>query len=90
MSFIECTSTNGLNLLGGLSDWVPPGGNGHGVPTPAPETSAFYALLDTKHMVEMATALGEEQDATKYSTMLEKGHTAYNKLLKHFVCAAGR
>lgn len=79
MSFIERTSTNGLNLLGGLSDWVPPGGNGHGVPTPAPETSAFYALLDTKHMVEMATALGEEEDAAKYTAMLVDGKSAYHK-----------
>eukprot|EP01052_Picozoa_sp_SAG31_P024327 SAG31_NODE_2062_length_6536_cov_8.777691_4_plen_112_part_00 len=79
MAYIERTSTDGLNLLGGLSDWVPPGGNGHGIPTPAPETSAFYGLLDIHHMAEMATAIDEVADAAKYGQMLAAGKIAYHK-----------
>jgi hypothetical protein len=42
------------------------GGNGHGPVTDARECSAFYALLDTKHMADMAAAIGEGADAAKY------------------------
>ena len=79
MGYIERTSdkTTGLNLLGGLSDWVPPGGNGR-VPTPGPECSAFYALLDTRHMAVMATAIGETVDSERYTAAFTAGQKAYH------------
>ena len=40
---------------------------------------AFYALLDTKHMVEMAQAIGEIEDASKYSAMYSAGTKAYHE-----------
>jgi hypothetical protein len=62
--YIERVSdpTTKLTLTGGLSDWVPPGGNGHGPFTDARQCSAFYALLDTKHMADMAAAIGAKKE----------------------------
>ena len=81
MDYIERVSDpkTHLTLTGGLSDWVPPGGNGHGPVTDARECSAFYALLDTKHMADMAIAIGESSDAAKYTAMYEAGGKAYHE-----------
>lgn len=65
-------------LTGGLSDWNPVGGNGHGPDTPANECSAFYGLLDTIYMAEMAEGIGEAADAVKYKAQAAAARVAYH------------
>ena len=68
-----------LVLTGGLSDWNPVGGNGHGPDTPAQECSAFYGLLDTIYMAEMAEGIGETADAAKYKAKVAAAQKSYHK-----------
>eukprot|EP01048_Picozoa_sp_COSAG05_P023466 COSAG05_NODE_5094_length_1262_cov_2.212017_1_plen_302_part_00 len=68
-----------LVLTGGLSDWNPVGGNGKGPNTPAKECSAFYGLLDTIYMAEMAEGIGESADAAKYQAQVAAARVAYHK-----------
>ena len=68
-----------LVLTGGLSDWNPVGGNGKGPDTPADECSAFYGLLDTIYMGQMAEGIGEAADAAKYKAQAADARVAYHK-----------
>ena len=68
-----------LVLTGGLSDWNPVGGNGHGPRTPAEECSAFYGVLNTVYMAEMADGISEAADAAEFRAQADKLRAAYHR-----------
>ena len=68
-----------LVLTGGLSDWNPVGGNGNGPDTPAVECSAFYGVLNTIYMAEMAAGIGETADAAQFTAQAADLRAAYHK-----------
>lgn len=68
-----------LVLTGGLSDWNPVGGNGHGPDTPAEECSAFYGVLNTIYMAEMADGIGEAGDAAMFRAQVAELRAAYHR-----------
>ena len=50
----------------------------HGPDTPADECSAFYGVLDTIYMADMAEGIGESADAAKYRAQAADARVAYH------------
>jgi alpha-L-rhamnosidase len=70
----------GLVLTAGMGEWAPPQSQSvnKNRTTPAAAASAFYGLLDLKHMAEIAQALGQTADAAAYHAEFMRGRTAYH------------
>lgn len=80
MEFLERNATNYIQPFGGTGDWLAP------VYTNTMLTNTCYAAYAAQLMEQMATALGQENDARRYRAFYENIKRAFNQM---FVNADG-
>ncbi len=77
VEYIHAKCEDGI-VTHGLGDWCPPGGNVN-IDCPVPVSSTAYHILDVGIMKQVSALLGNTEDYTSYSAMLEQLKRDFNR-----------